>query len=186
MENNNSFIIKNDNPLELCCTKRFRRDTKAGLDTLNKIYLSSMSKFVMLFANSEIMVYKICNYLADNFGLEKWVVKTLDGMVFESYFDISAKHQYNMIKLEYLLNEGPLRDIAGKWLIIPNMSSQWTSKLVHLVYSEIKNKGCLGLIFHSEGADNFGQILAQQTNMKVYEFPKRIYNQVKTLEDDGF
>lgn len=119
-----TFVIKDDNPLELRCTSRFRANTTADLEMLDNLYRNSMYKFTMIFANSEIMVYKICNYLADNFGLSTDNVKTLDGLVFESYFDKDAKHRYNMIQLERLLSDGPLQDIAGKWLVIPNMSSR--------------------------------------------------------------
>lgn len=108
------FTINTDNPLDLCSTARFKKDTPADLNKLNDLYRQSMYKFTMIFANSEITVYKICNYLADNFQLDKYHVKTIDGLVFESYFDINAKHNYNMIKMEYLLNDGPLKDISGK------------------------------------------------------------------------
>lgn len=181
------FTINNDNPLELRCCSRLRRDTTADVSKLDAFYRNALYKFSILMCNSEIMVYKCLNFFADNYDLGVSQVKTFDGRVFESYFDLNAKHQYNMIQLRYLLSEdGPLRDIESKWLVLPNLYMKWSSKLALFVYSEIKNAGAFGIIFHAEGPSNFGQVLLQETCVKVAEFPNNLYTIDRELEDDGF
>ena len=66
------------------------------------------------------------------------------------------------------------------------MSCVWTPKLAQYFLEEVKNTGCLGIIFHSVGTDNFGQILVQHTDVGTVEFPKQLYKVARELEDDGF
>lgn len=174
----------NASTLDLYINARFKEDTTADLAQLDKWYERSLTKFCMIYSPTIVSVYKILHYFEDNFGLKKNNIKTIDADAIESYFEITAKHTYNMMRIDKLLESGVLRDIDSKWLVIPNMSAQWNRQLAYLFYNEVKEHGALGIIFHSEGNFNFGQIVVEQTYLHVLQFPEEVYNGRKKIEDD--
>lgn len=159
---------------------------KTDCSILDKRYELALTKFPIIFSSSELSVYKICHHFYDKYGMSRSDIKTIDGLAIESYLDPFSKHKYNMIQINNLLKEGALRDISGKWLVIPNMSSQWSPRLAYLFYTEIKNAEALGIIFHSDGKDNFGKVLVEDTLLSVTQFPEKIYEEKKQLEDDKY
>lgn len=173
-------------PLGLFYNARFNEDTEANLSLLDEKYSNCLRKFSIIFSSSEISVYKILHYFYDKFGLREYNIKTLDGMAIESYFDANANHKYNMIQMKNLLENGVLSDIGSKWLVIPNMTSQWTPKLAYFFYNEIKEAGALGIIFNSKGVNNFGEILTTKTYLDILQFPKVLYSQRKKIQNDGY
>lgn len=173
-------------PLGLFSNARFRPDTSAPLYILDKAYSKCLTKFSLIFCSTEVSVYKSLHYLHDKYGLTESEIKTLDGLAIESYFDSTANHKYNIMQMDKLLSNGVLKDIASKWLVIPNMSAQWNPKLAYLFYNEVKEAGSLGIIFHSEGLNNFGEVLIDKTYLSVVQFPKPMYKGKKDIPDDEF
>lgn len=172
------------NPLDLKYDAWFNPTTDCSI--IDECYKKALTKFSIIFASKEISVYKILNHFHEEFNLTDSNIKTVDGLALESYFDINYKHAYNMNQMQHLLSEGILQDITNKWLVIPNMTQPWNSKLAFFFYNEIKSSGCLGIIFNSTGPNNLGQILVEQTVLKVVQFPDQIYNQTNYIEDDGY
>lgn len=163
---------------------KFKNVSKEKLLELNKLAEGALRKFTIILASSEQCVYKILNYFHDELKINDRMIKTLDGLAIESYFDPNANHKYNQIQMKKLLEEGIMNDIAGRWLVIPNMNSEWNAKLAFYFYNEVKSAGALGIIFYSSGRNNFGKILLENTTLKITQYPTRIYNEKKVLEDD--
>ena len=47
-----------------------------------------------------------------------------------------------------------------------------------------REAGCLGIIFHSDGKNNFGKIIIEQTSLNVLQFPEEVYDGRQKIEDD--
>ena len=170
-------------PLDLKYDVWFKPSTNC--EKLDECYLNALTKFTIIFANKEVTVYKILNHYYEKFGLTSSNIKTVDGLALESYFDTNYKHAYNIRQLQRLLVDGVLSDIENKWLILPNMNQEWNAKLAFYFYNEIKSAGALGIIFNSNGKNNFGQVLVEQTVLNIVQFPEEIYMSSSYLEDDN-
>ena len=118
--------------------------------------------------------------------MNKSNIKTIDGLAIESYLDPYANHKYNIIQMKELKKDGVLKDIPGKWVVIPKMTEQWSPKLVYLLYNELKSSEALGLIFYSEGVNNFGKVLVENTILDVLQFPETKYTRRNNLQDDNY
>lgn len=175
---------KNKSPLDLYYNAWFNSKTDCSL--LDKKFNQCMSKFPIILASSEISVYKICHHFYSQFNLQIKDIKTIDGLAIESYFDPYANHKYNIIQMNTVFNEGVLSDICGKWLVIPNMKSQWTPRLAYLFYNELRNAGALGLIFYSEGSNTFGKILVEETLLDILQFPVIRYKAGRKIKNDNY
>lgn len=174
----------NPSPLDLYYNVWFNSDTDCS--ELDLKYERALIKFPIIFSSSEASVYKICHHFYQRFNMTRNNMKIIDGLAIESYFDPFANHKYNMIRMESLTKDGILKDISGRWVVIPNMSSQWSPRLAYLFYNEIKNAEAIGLIFHSEGANNLGKVLVEDSLLNVLQFPKKVYEDMKQLEDDNY
>ena len=174
----------NPSPLNLCINARFKEDTTADLSILDAWYSRSLSKFSLIFSPTEASVYKILHYFKDNYKLQERNIKTIDGLALESYFDPFASHKYNMIHMKKIIEVGVLSDLSSRWLVVPNMASEWTPRLAYYFYNEIREAGCLGIIFHSDGKNNFGKIIIEQTSLNVLQFPEEVYDGRQKIEDD--
>lgn len=161
-------------------------NSKTDCTELDNRYKRALIKFPIIFSSSELSTYKICHHFYQTFGMRSSDIKTVDGLAIESYLDPFVNHKYNIIRMEELVKDGVLRDISGKWLVIPNMNSQWSPRLAYLFYDTVKNAESLGIIFHSEGGNNFGKVLVEQTFLDVLQFPEKLYDRQKQLPDDRY
>ena len=66
------------------------------------------------------------------------------------------------------------------------MTNRWTPKLAYYVHNEIKESGALGMIFHSQGEDNFGEVLLKKTTLNVIQFPKELIRRSRVIHDDNY
>lgn len=170
-------------PIGLYYNAWFRKSTDCT--ELDKQYKKALVHMPIILSSSELSVYKICHHFHNRFNLSGSDIKTVDGLAIESYFDVFANHKYNIIQMEKLFRDGVLKDVYGKWLVIPNMSSRWSPKLAYLFYNELRNAGVIGLIFFSDGPDNFGKVLVERTRLNVFQFPDVLYEEKSVLPDDG-
>lgn len=171
-------------PLGLFYNSYFKDTTDCKY--LDEQYTKSLFKFPIIFASDEISVYKICHHFYTKFNINKLNIKTVAGLAIESYLDPYANHKYNMIQMEKMVEDGVLRDVVSRWVVIPDMSTVWTPKLAYLLYNTLKDAGAIGLIFHSEGTDNLGKIMIEQTPLDVLQFPFKVYDNRKQLEDNEY
>lgn len=174
----------NKSPLDLFYNAWF--SSKTDCSELDKKYEKALIKFPIIFSSSQVSVYKICHHFYDKYNMNKSNIKTIDGLAIESYLDPYANHKYNIIQMKELKKDGVLKDIPGKWVVIPKMTEQWSPKLVYLLYNELKSSEALGLIFYSEGVNNFGKVLVENTILDVLQFPEIKYTRRNNLQDDNY
>lgn len=182
-----NYISHNEDsksPLDLYYNAWF--NSKTDCTELDKRYEKALTKFQIILASSEISVYKICHNFHDKFNMNKNNIKTLAGLSIESYFDAKANHKYNMMRMDELVKNGILKDVSGKWVVIPKMQEMWTPRLAYLFYNELRNAEALGIIFYSEGCNNLGETLVRDTVLDVFQFPEKKYVNKRKLEDDNY
>jgi hypothetical protein len=88
------------------------------------------------------------------------------------------------MSIRNMRHDGILKDVNGKIVAIFGMTSRWTPSMVYLFYNELKCAGAYALIFHSSGARNFGEVMIEDTSLKVLQFPEEVYDGHKVIAND--
>lgn len=154
---------------------KFRKDTKAPLDRLDKIFEESYDKFVMIAANSEALVYKIARYFISTGKVKNDDITFIDGAIIQSYIgDDSAEWKKKERTDQFFEIFGEA--CKNKWVLIPLMQFEISVGLAIYFVSSLKKQGAIGAIFYAEGPNNMTEILTYNTEMQsFYQFPKADY-----------
>lgn len=149
---------------------RFKEDTKADLNRLNKILDQSLDKFTIIAANSEALVYKIGRHFVSR-GVNNSLISFIDGKIIESYIgDNSVEWKKKDRVDEFLEIFGD--NLKSKWVLIPLMQFEITTGLALYLMTKFQKIGVIGLIFYAEGPNNITEILCYNTeNPDLHEFP---------------
>lgn len=162
---------------------RFKEDTKAPLDRLDKILFNSLGKFTIIGANSEALVYKIGRYFISK-KVKNEEMTFIDGRIIESYIGDEAKDWKKKDRTDEFF------EIFGeacrnKWVLIPLMHFEVSVALALYFITKLKQTGAIGVIFHGEGPNNLLEILSLNTeDPNFYEFPNKQYRRRKRILPD--
>lgn len=152
---------------------------------IDDAYFQSMRDFQVILASSQASLYKICNHFNANHKLTRYDIVMLDGQQVEYPLDINAKKNYNVMQMKEL-SSTIFSDVYSKWVVIKDMRGDWTPGLAYMLYTTLKTKGAIGLIFNASGVNNLGRVMVMQTDINVTQFPMKIYNDDRGIVDDGF
>lgn len=163
----------------------FKENTPADLEALKKKVIDSNIKDQMLIISSETFgcVYKIGRFLVEA-GVKNKDITFIDGDLLMPYVDTEARYRYQARNLIDEGIENIARDISRKWVIIPEINFEWDKELVLYFISKIEKLRPYGILFYSNpNADsNLAQVLVEQTNTDVYQFPKGRYEHKRQRE----
>lgn len=162
----------------------FKKNTKANLEFLDKIYNKSMTQFTIIAANSEACVYKIARYFISNHNVMNNSFTFIDGRIVESYIgDKTEAGWKRKDRINEFMNTFG-EQFKNKWVIIPLM--QFPIDIASAVYftTSFKQYKALGLIFSSVGVDHLAETLCYGSDMKIYEFPETKYRRTRFITDD--
>ena len=149
---------------------RFKDDTKADLNKLNRILHGSLQHFTLIAANSEALVYKIGRYFVtegvkfDNFNF-------IDGEIVKAYISSDGKDWSRKDRIDQFI-EIFGSEFDKKWVMIPCMSFKIEVGLAIYFAMQIRKCHATGIIWYAVGPDNFTEVLVHQTELdNFYQFP---------------
>lgn len=165
---------------------RFKEDTKAPLELLDKIMDNSLKKFSIISATSEALVYKIGRYMVSK-DVRNDEITFIDGKIIESYIGDESKEWKKKDRVDEFFNTFG-DNCKDKWVIIPFMTFEISVGLAIYFMSKFRQKSAIGVIFYAEGANNLAEILSLNTeDTNLYEFPtKRYRRKNRILPDDEY
>lgn len=165
--------------------------SKNNLDVLKNAFDYFNRDFTIIFTPKEMTVYKICHYFYQKYELSPTLIKFIEGVEFETRLQLNYKAYYNREWIEKQFEEGIFKDVNGKVVVISNLKAKWNVPFAYLLINMLKLNGVIGLIFSSQGDDNIGKLLIEQTALKIFQFPvdehgNGMYTSAREkLEDDG-
>lgn len=155
---------------------QFKPDTKAPLKRLNDFLYESLSHFVLISANTEALVYKIGRYFVEN-GVKNDEITFIDGEIVKSYvYDERSPEWKIKERIDDFISIFAL-DIKDKWVIIPYMNFSMSIGIAIYLQTQIRKMGARGLLYYSEGPDNFTECLMYNASYleHFYQFPRADY-----------
>lgn len=162
--------------------ERFRENTPADLDLLKKRVIDANinDETLILASETEACIYKIGRFLIE-IGVKNKNMTFLDGDLFLPYIDTESKYLWQARNLIDEAVQNVSKDIARKWVIIPEINFEWTKELAIYFITKVKEHNPYGIIFFSNKNchANLAQVLVEETYIDVFQFPKPRYSPKK-------
>lgn len=169
----------------------FRPNTPADLDLLKRRVLDANvnDETLIIASETEACVYKIGRFLID-IGVKNRKITFLDGDIFLPYIDIDSKYRWKSRSLIDEVIQSIAKEISRKWVIIPELNSEWSKELAIYFVMKLKSVSPYGIIFYSSQNchGNLAQVLVEETYIDVFQFPKPRYSpkREKVLPPDEY
>lgn len=167
--------------------EKFKENTPADLEKLKHLIRSSKEEFVFISAETEGVVYKIGRFFIEN-GVSNTYITFQDGEIIEPYIDGEAKDSEMRALLERYLKIIQ-KEIKSKWVFISLLNFGWSKKTALYFVNELKVRGAVGVVMYSnpDVPDNLPQVLVEETNSKIYQFPQPLYKKkIRKLKEDNY
>lgn len=167
--------------------EKFKENTPADLEKLKSLIRSSKEEFIFISAETEGVVYKIGRFFIEN-GVSNTYITFQDGEIIEPYIDGEAKDSEMRALLERYLKIIQ-KEIKSKWVFIPLLNFGWSKKTALYFVNELKVRGAVGVVMYSnpDVPDNLPQVLVEETNSKIYQFPQSLYKKkIRKLKEDNY
>ena len=163
---------------------RFKDDDGSHIDKLVKIFDNSYQNIQIIRALNEPMCYKIGRKFVE-WGVPNSAISFIDGKALKSYIGGDGPEWKKKEYIDQFFDRECYKD---KWIIMPYIEVAMTEVTAIYMLSKLKGLKPRGIIFFSEGVDNFGDILWYNTEDKnLVEYPiakhRRIRRKVIDTEE---
>lgn len=166
---------------------QFKCDTVANLEKLDEYLSQSLSKFVTLLVTSEPLVYKVGRWMIANQNVKNDDLVILHGNVIASYVGGDSPEWKKLDRMKDFFDSFG-QDYRGRWVLVPEVSVDFTIGLAVYFMTQLRKTGALGLIFSSYGKNNLGEVLVREVEDRgVYQWPYVQYRRTReTLPEDKY
>lgn len=150
----------------------FKNPDAPYIEKLTTILRQSMSRFTLIAANSEALVYKIGRFFIEN-GISNENVSIIDGKIVESYLKEGPPEWKLKDRVDDLVSIFK-SDLTNKWLFVPCLEFKISIGVALYFITKVKQCGCIGIVWYASGPDNMTEILVHgMTSLPdFYQFPK--------------